>query len=57
MTHGSFEIWVLVLRGRRINLLLIREGSRRLLFHGDFKDGAAAIRAKAESGLLARQGR
>ena len=42
----------LVLRGRRINLILIREGSRRLLFHGDFKDGAATIRAKAESGLL-----
>ena len=47
-------IWVLVLRGRRINLLLIREGGRRLLFHEDFKDGEAAIRAKAKSGLLAR---
>ena len=45
-------VWVLVLRGRRINLLLIREGSGRLLFHEDFKDGAAAIKAKAESGLL-----
>ena len=25
---------------------------QRLLFQGDFKDGAATIRAKAESGLL-----
>ena len=56
MTHGASGIWVLVLRGGRINLLLIREGTERLLFHGDFKDGAAAIRAKAESGLLARRG-
>ena len=52
MTHGASGIWVLVLRGRRINLFLIQEGSRRLLFHGDFKDGAMAIKAKAESGLL-----
>ena len=57
MAHGAFRIWVLVLRGRRINLLLIREGSRRLLFHGDFEDGAKTIRAKAESRLLARRGR
>ena len=57
MTHGAFGIWVLVLRGRRINLLLILEGSGRLLFHSDFKDRAEAIKAKAESGLLARRGR
>ena len=57
MTHGSSGIWVLVLRGRRINLLLIREESERLLFDGYFKDGAATIRAKVESGLLARRGR
>ena len=57
MTHRASGIWVLVLRGRRINLLLIREGSGRLIFHGDFKNGAAATRAKAESGLLARRGR
>ena len=37
--------------------LLIQEGSGRLLFHEDFKDGVAAIKAKAESGLLARRGR
>ena len=36
--------------------LLIRDGIGRLLFHRDFKDGAAAIRAKAKSGLLARRG-
>ena len=57
MTYGASRIWVLVLRGRRINLLLIQEGSERLLFHGDFKNGAAAIMAKAESGLLVRRGR
>ena len=57
MTHRASGIWVLVLRGRRINLLLIREGSERLLFHEDFKDGATAIKAKAKSGLLARLGR
>ena len=57
MTHGAFRIWVLVLRGRIITLLLIREGSRRLLFHEDFKDRAATIRTKAALGLLARRGR
>ena len=46
-----------MLRGRRINLLLALGRSRILLFHTDFKDGVVAIRAKAESGLLARQGR
>ena len=30
---------------------------RKTSFHGDFKDGAITIRAKAESGLLARRGR
>ena len=57
MTHEASEIWVLVLRGKRITLPLIREGSGRLLFHGDFKDGVVAIKAKAELGLLARRGR
>ena len=50
-------IWVLVLKERRINILLILKGSRRLIFHGNFKDGAATVRVKAESGLLARRGR
>ena len=57
MTHGASGIWVLVLRGRRINLLLIREGSERIIFHRDFKDKAVAIRAKVELGLLAKRGR
>ena len=48
----SIRDWVLVLRGRRINLLLIRERSRRLPFHGDFRDGVMVIRVKAESWLL-----
>ena len=55
--HRASEIWVLVIKGRKVSLLLVRERSRRLLFHKDFKDKATTIRAKAESGLLAREGR
>ena len=51
--HEAFEIQVLVARGRRIILILVRERSKRLLFHEDFRDGVATIRAKAKSGLLA----
>ena len=47
----------LVARGRRVSLLLIQERSRRLLVHEDFRDGAAAIRAKARLGLLVSEGR
>ena len=57
MMHEASEIQVLVTRGRRVNLLLVREISRRLLFYEDFKDKAAAIRAKAELRLLVRRGR
>ena len=52
MMHGTSEIWVSVIRGRRVNLLLVRERSRRLLFHKGFMDKVAAIRAKARPGLL-----
>ena len=45
---------VLVARGRRISLLLVRERSKRLLSHEDLKDEAAAIRAKARPGLPVR---
>ena len=57
---------MLVLRGRRINLLLAPRSSRRLLLRTDLRDKAAATRAKAKvnhsgvgdtSGLLASQGR
>ena len=48
MTHEASRIWVLVLRRRRINLLLIQEGRRRLLFHWDFKDGAVVIKANRD---------
>ena len=44
---------VLVTRGWRVNLFLVWERSRRLLFYEDFRDRAATIRAKARSGLLA----
>ena len=42
---------MLVLRGRRINLLLTQERSRRPLFHKDLKDKAMATRAKAKIGF------
>ena len=50
---------VLVARGRRINLLLVRERGRGLLFHECLRDGdgAVAIKAKAKPGLLISQGR
>ena len=50
MTYGASGIWVIVLRGRRINFLIVQERSRRLLFHEDFRDRAEAIRAKARLG-------
>ena len=37
---------------KEINLLLVRERSRRLLSHKDFKDKATTIKAKARPGLL-----
>ena len=57
MMHGASEMRVLVTRGRRVSLLPVRERSKRLLVHEGFKDRAAAIRAKAISGLLASQDR
>ena len=59
---------MLVLRGRKINLLLTRERSRRLLFCTDLGDRAIDTKAKAKakvncpwventSGLLASQSR
>ena len=66
MTHGESGTWVLVLRGRRINLLLAPKRSRRLLLLTDLRDRVVAIRSKAKvnhlrvgdtSGLLASQGR
>ena len=62
MTYRASGIGVLVLRGRRINLLLTGERSSRLLFRTDLEDKAMATRAKAKisrprventSGLLA----
>ena len=46
---------VLVARGRRVGLLLVRERSRGLLVHVGFR--AAAIRAKDKSGLPVKLGR
>ena len=66
MKHGASGIWVLVLRGRRINLLLVWERGRGLLFPEDQRDRVEAIRAKvrvraikdkARVGARARQGR
>ena len=53
--HGVSELWVLVRRGRRISLLLVWERGRRLLLIECFKDGVAAIKAKAKLGLLPNQ--
>ena len=47
----------LVVRGRRINLLLVRERGRGLLSHECLRDGATTIKAKARQGLLVSQGR
>ena len=57
--HGTSRMRVLLkIRGGRVNLLLLaQERSRGLLFREGFKDKAVAIRAKAMSGLQARQGR
>ena len=57
MTHEASRAWVLVLRGTKINLLLALGRSRKLLFLTNFRDEATTIKAKAESGLLARRGR
>ena len=65
--HGASRMWVLVIRGRRVNsFLLAREKSRGLLLPEGFRDRVAATRGKAKishpkigdtSGLLASQGR
>ena len=49
MLCEASKIWVLVLRGREINLLLVRGGSRRLLVRKGSR--ASVIRAKDELGL------
>ena len=49
MTHRAFEMRVLVIRGRRVNsLLLARERSKGLLLHEGFRDKAATTRAEAK---------
>ena len=52
--HGTFGIRMLLkIRGRRVNLLLLAWGrSRRLLLRKDFRDRAAAIKAKAKDDHL-----
>ena len=48
--HGASEIQVLVTRERRVSLLLVRERSRRLLFHEDFKDRPWLSRLRLDQG-------
>ena len=55
MTYEASRIRVLVLRGREINLLLVRERSRRLLVRKGSK--APVIRARDKLGLPVRMGR
>ena len=59
MTHGASGIRVLVLvtRGRGASLPPPRERSRGLLFCEGLPNRVETIRAKAESGLLAKRGR
>ena len=57
MTQRASRMQVLVGRGRRANLLLAWGRSRGLLLHSSFRGRATAIRAKARSGILARQDR
>ena len=48
MTHGTSEMRVLKIKGRRANLLLLaQERSRRLLLCKDIKDRATTTKAKA----------
>ena len=55
--HEALRMRVLVARGRRVGLLLVRERGRRLLLRKDFRNGAKVIRAKAKIGHLVRQDR
>ena len=65
--HGTSDMRVLRIRGRRANLLfLAKGGSRGLLLRSGFKDRATASKAKARadhlqvadlSGLTASQGK
>ena len=49
MTHEASGMRVLVIRGRRVDsLLLARERSRGLILHEGFRDKAATTRAKAK---------
>ena len=53
MTHGASETWVLMIRGRGINLPLAPGRNRRLLLRRDLRDKTMAIKAKAKPGFLA----
>ena len=55
MMLGALGMRVLVARGRRVSLLLVRERSRGLLVHVGSR--AAAIRARDRSGFPVRLGR
>ena len=50
MTHRISKMRVLKIRGRRVNLPLLTRGrSRSILLHKDFRDKAAATKAKARA--------
>ena len=50
MTYEASKIWVLVVRGREVNFLLVLERSRRLWVRKGSK--APVIRAREKLGLL-----
>ena len=53
--HGASEMRVLVARGRRVSLLLVRERSQRLLIGEGFR--ATTIMDKVKLGLPIRRDR
>ena len=54
MTHETSGMWVLKIRGRRVNILflLARGRSKRLLLRKYFKDRVVATKAKARADHL-----
>ena len=62
MTHGASGMWVLVLRGRRVDPLpLAWERSREILIHEGFRDRTEATISNPKMGdtlgLLASKGK
>ena len=47
MTHRTFGMWVLKIRGGRANILLLdQERNKGVILHKGFRDSAVTIKAK-----------